>query len=210
MNGSLPPELGDTPFGAQVYQDLMAEQEAQKPSFGERLAADPFFQMGAAILGAPGRGGNFMAAVGQGMSQGLQAAQAAEAARRETQHNQIRNRLWMEQLNNERFRLLGGEQPTPFEQGQMQYWEGQNAVKMRELDLRERGVYESGGGSSGMEPWGIMGPDGSVRYESVPKGQVPKTRPGRAAVQRPERTTPGNPRLRSLSVRPEPPHGREA
>jgi hypothetical protein len=165
------------PFGAQMYQDLMAEQEAQKPSFGERLATDPFFQMGAAILGAPGHGGNFMTAVGQGMSQGLQNAQAAEAARRETMQNQVRNRLWMEQLNNERFRLLGGEQPTAFEQGQMRYWEGQTANKAKENWLREQGLYDGGGGSPGMEPWGIVGPDGSVRYESVPKGQVPKTAP---------------------------------
>jgi hypothetical protein len=177
MNGSLPPELGDMPFGAQMYQDLMAEQEAQKPSFGERLATDPFFQMGAAILGAPGHGGNFMTAVGQGMSQGLQNAQAAEAARRETMQNQVRNRLWMEQLNNERFRLLGGEQPNAFELGQMEYQRGQIANKAKENWLREQGLYDGGAGSPDMEPWGIVGPDGSVRYESVPKGQVPRTAP---------------------------------
>jgi hypothetical protein len=177
MNGSLPPELGDMPFGAQMYQDLMAEQDAQKSSFGERLAADPFFQMGAAILGAPGYGGNFMRAVGQGMSQGLQNAQAAEAGRRQAIQQQIHDRLYERQINNETFRLLGGEQPTVYEQGQMEYQRGQVAGKMRELDLRERGLYEGGGGSSDMEPWGIVGPDGSVRYESVPKGQVPRTSP---------------------------------
>jgi hypothetical protein len=125
--------------------------------------------MGAAILGAPGYGGNFMRAVGQGMSQGLQNVQAAEKARRGAMYNQIRNRLWMEQLNNERFRLLGGEQPTAMDQAQMRYWEGQTANKAKENWLRENQLYDGGGSTLPAAPSGYRWtPEGNQEF--IPGG----------------------------------------
>lgn len=102
---SLPPEL--------LASALPTAPERRTPSLVDRMATNPWIQIGLGILASPQGTGSAASAIGKGILGGLQNAQAAQSLIEKSDATAQHNDLWRRQLTQEALRMLGGTQLSP-------------------------------------------------------------------------------------------------